>query len=140
MAKPYSLDLRERVIARVMAGETIRSVAQIFAISPSCVVKWSQLVRATGSVVPRKMGGHVPEKISGEHRLWLLERTAGQDFTLRGLVTELAARGLKVDYRTMWKFAHAEGLSFKKKSHGQRTGSPGRGATTRTMESVSGEN
>ena len=36
------------------------------------------------------------------------------DFTLRGLVAELAERGLKVDYRTMWAFAHAEGLSFKK--------------------------
>ena len=35
-------------------------------------------------------------------------------FTLRGLVAELAERGLKVDYRTMWAFAHAEGLSFKK--------------------------
>lgn len=35
-------------------------------------------------------------------------------FTLRGLVAELAERGLKLDYRTMWAFAHAEGPSFKK--------------------------
>src|SRR5690349_22821053 len=33
------------------------------------------------------------------------------DFTLRGLVAELAARGLKVDYRSVWEFAHAEKLS-----------------------------
>ena len=36
------------------------------------------------------------------------------DFTLRGLVAELAGRGVKVDYAQVWRFAHAEGLSFKK--------------------------
>lgn len=34
--------------------------------------------------------------------------------TLRGLVAELASRGLKVDCRTVWSFVHREGLSFKK--------------------------
>jgi transposase len=28
-------------------------------------------------------------------------------------VAELAARGLKVDYRAVWNFVHAEKLSFK---------------------------
>jgi hypothetical protein len=37
---------------------------------------------------------------------------------LRGLVTELAERGLKVDYRTVWNFLHSEKLSFKKKCRG----------------------
>ena len=37
------------------------------------------------------------------------------DFTVRGLVAELAERGLKVDYRTMWEFVHAEKLSYKKR-------------------------
>ncbi len=31
-----------------------------------------------------------------------------------GLVAELAERGLKVDYRTVWSFVHDEKLSFKK--------------------------
>ena len=123
MAKPYSLDLRERVIARVMAGETVRSIAERFDISPSCVVKWSQRYRSTGSAVPGKLGGNIPGKIAGEYRLWLVERTKAGDFTIRGLVVELADRGLKVDYRTMWSFVHAEKLSFKKKRSGNRTGS-----------------
>jgi putative transposase len=46
--------------------------------------------------------------------------SGGRDFTLRGLVAELAARGLKVDYRTVWNFVHAEGLSFKKKRAAKR--------------------
>lgn len=76
MARAYSLDLRERIIARVQAGETVRAVAESFAISPSCVVKWTQWYRSTGSAAPGQMGGHVPDKIEGEHRQWLLERTA----------------------------------------------------------------
>ena len=54
---------------------------------------------------------------------WLLARIRERDFTLRGLVAELAERGLKVDYRSVWTFVHAEKLSFKKKRAGQRTGS-----------------
>ena len=57
MAKPYSMDLRERAIARVQAGESVRSVAEALSISPSSVVKWSQRFRVTGSVAPGQMGG-----------------------------------------------------------------------------------
>ena len=62
-------------------------------------------------MAPGKMGGHRQKAISGEHRAWVLER-AKRDFTLRGLVTELAERGSKVDYRSVWEFVHAEKLSF----------------------------
>ena len=31
-------------------------------------------------------------------------------------MAELAGRGLKVDYRSVWNFVHAEKLSFKKKA------------------------
>ena len=78
-------------------------------------INWVNRLRETGSVAPGKMGGHKPRAISGEHRVWLLERIKDGDFTLRGLVVELAERGLKVDYRSVWEFVHAEKLSFKKK-------------------------
>ena len=67
-------------------------------------------------MAPGQMGGHKPKAIRGADRDWLLERIKGGDFTLRGLVAELAERGLKVDYHTMWDFVHAEKLSFKKKT------------------------
>lgn len=139
MTKPYSLDLRERVVARVLAGEPVRSVAQTFGVAVSSVVKWSQRYRATGSAAPAKMGGYVPGKLIGETRLWLLERTAISPFTLRGLVVELADRGVQVDYRTVWKFVHAEGLSFKKNSTGRRAESSRRRPKAGTMEDPSGE-
>src|SRR5205085_2805461 len=61
-----------------------------------------------------QMGGYKPKSIAGVHREWLIERCRGGDFTIRALVAELAKRGLKVDYRTVWNFVHGEGLSFKK--------------------------
>ena len=49
------------------------------------------------------------------HRQWVLDQiAAGGNVTLQGLADGLAARGLKVDYRTMWNFVHREGKSFKK--------------------------
>ncbi len=77
-------------------------------------MKWFKRLRETGSAAPGRIGGYVTPKIAGAHREWLVERTRAGPFTLRGLVTELAERGLKVDYRTMWKFVRREGLSFKK--------------------------
>ena len=61
------------------------------------------------------------ESFTGAHRNWLVERIKEKEFTLRGLVTELAERGLKVDYRSVWTFVHDEKLSFKKKPGGWRT-------------------
>ena len=99
MVRPLSMDLRERAVARIAAGESVRKVALALSVAPSSVVKWTQRLRATGSVAPGKIGGHVPPKIAGAHRAWLVARTAAAAFTLRGLVAELAGRGLRVDYR-----------------------------------------
>jgi transposase len=115
MGKPYSMDLRERVVAAVKTGGMSRNrAAKQFGLGISTVINWVKRVGETGSVAPGKMGGHKPKKISGEHRLWLLQRIKDRDFTLRGLVADLAERGLEVDYRSVWEFVHAEQLSFKK--------------------------
>jgi putative transposase len=132
------MDLRERAMARLAAGESVRVVAAALRVAPSSVVKWSQRLRATGSVSADKIGGHVPPKISGLHRAWLIERTKADAFTLRGLVAELTERGLRVDYRTMWKFVHREGLSFKKNRAGQRARPAGRGKEAGSVEGSSG--
>src|SRR4029078_5165049 len=90
---------------------------------------WVNRLRETGSVAPGKMGGHKPRAICGEHRVWLLQRINEGDFTVRRLVVGLAARGLKVDYRSVWEFVHAEKLSFKKKRGGWGTRSARRRPT-----------
>jgi putative transposase len=127
MARPFSVDLRERVVAAVVKGGlSRRRVASQFGVGISTVISWVRRYGETGSVAPGRMGGNRPPKIVDEHRAWLVARIEEKDFTLRGLVAELAERGLKVDYRTMWKFVHAEDLSFKKNRARQRAGSPRR--------------
>jgi putative transposase len=138
MAKPYSMDLRERAMRRLARGETVRQVAAALSVAPSTVVKWSLRLRRTGAVTPGRTGGRRPRAIRGEHEAWLQARAREADFTLRGLVAELAARGLAVDYRTMWSFIHREGLSFKKNRARQRTGSPRHRAPSEPVEELSG--
>ena len=101
-------------------------------------VAWVRLFRKTGSVAPGKMGGHKPKAIAGAHHIWLLQRIDGKDFTIRGLVAEFAERGLKVDYRSVWNFLHAEKLSFKKNSRRQRARSPRHRTQASAVEKVSG--
>lgn len=114
MTKPYPMELRERAVRFVTAGESRHAVAKRLAVSPSCIIKWLARYHQTGSVKPGKIGGHVPPKIAGEHRDWVLAQIAGGDVTLQGLADGLARRGVKVDYRTVWNFVHREGKSFKK--------------------------
>ena len=125
MAKPYSMDLRERVVAAVEEeGPSRNEAAARFGIGISTAINWLQRFKDTGSVAPGQMGGHKPRAIRDEHETWLRERLRQGDFTLRGLVAELAERGLKVDYHSVWNFVHAEKLSFKKNRARQRAGSP----------------
>src|SRR6266849_4927257 len=137
MARAYSLDLRDRVVAAVAAGESCRKVATVFQVSVASVVKWSQRSRATGSAAAHPMGGNRPYALAGQ-RDWLLSRLADQpDLTLRALVAELAIRGIKVSYYAVWHFFEHEGISFKKKPARQRTGSSRRRKAAGTMEKVS---
>lgn len=138
MGKPYPLEFRKRVAAAVESGGlSCNQAAKQFGIGISTAINWVKRLRQTGSVAPGQMGGHKPKAISGEHRDWLLQRTKDGAFTLRGLVAELGERGLKVDYRSVWQFVHAEKLSFKKKRGGWRARSSRRGAAPRTVDKIS---
>ena len=114
MTRPLSNDLRERVVAAVLGGESCRAVALRFSVAVSSAVKWSQRYRATGSVAPGKMGGHRKRRLDA-HRAFILARI-GQTphLTLHGLKGELAARGVKVSHNAVWLFLRREGLRFKK--------------------------
>lgn len=121
MGRPYSLDLRERAVSAVeREGMSRHAAAARFGVAASTVINWVRRFRDQGHVEPGQMGGHKPKAISGEHREWLLTRCRASDFTLRGLVGELAGRGLKVDYRSVWEFVHAEDLSYKKNASARR--------------------
>ncbi|MGH8515745.1 MAG: IS630 family transposase, partial [Gammaproteobacteria bacterium] len=114
MGKPYSMDLRTRVVGAVEGGLSCNEAARRFHVAISTAINWVRRKKDTGSVAPGQMGGYKPRSIRGEHEAWLLERIRRGDYTLRGLVAELAERGLKVDYRSVWTFVHEQDQSFKK--------------------------
>ena len=115
MVKPYSEDLRIRVVGWVEAGHPVREVAETFGVSASSVVKWSQRKRETGSVAAKPMGSRQARSLAAE-RDWLLARIAEKpDVTLRALVAELEARAVWTSYGSVWRLLNDEGISFKKK-------------------------
>lgn len=124
MARPYSLDLRERVVAQVANGLSCHAAAELNNIVASTVVKWTQRLRQTGSPAAKPMGGKRPY-ILDDHREWLLERLCEKpDLTLHALLDELAERrGVVVSCDTLWRFLKRERVSFKKNSARQRAGS-----------------
>lgn len=114
MARPYSLDLRQRVVATVAGGQACRAVAKLFDVSVASVVKWSQRSRVTGSAASKPMGGKRPYLLQSE-RDWLLSRLSEKpDLTLHALLAELADRDVVVSCDTLWRFLKREGVSFKK--------------------------
>jgi transposase len=122
MARAYSLDLRERVVASVAGGKSCRTVAALFDVSVASVVKWSQRARATGSAAAKPMGGKRPYVLESE-RDWLLARLDEKpDLTLHALLADLRKRGVIVACDTLWRFLRREGISFKKNRLRQRAG------------------
>jgi transposase len=115
MSKPYSEDLRERVVAAVEGGLPRRRAAEVFDVGVSSVIRWVQRFRATGSVTAKPMGGDRRSRLTGE-REWILARIEeAPDLTLEELRGELKARGVVVGHGTVWRFFEREDITFKKK-------------------------
>ena len=56
MGKPYSLDLRERIVSYVLAGHSARAAARVFGVSPSTSVRLVREHRRCGSIAPKRQG------------------------------------------------------------------------------------
>ena len=111
MGAPYTLDLRERVVASFRSGMSRLETATLFRISQSSVQRWSRLDREKGNVAARPMGGQRPFVLAGE-RERILERIARQpDLPLRTLLAGLHNRGMQVSYFAVWNIVDRAGLS-----------------------------
>jgi putative transposase len=122
MSKPYSNDLRERLVGAVAGGLSCRAAAARFSVSPATAVRWVSRWRQSGSYSPRAMGGDRRSRL-GSERDWLLARIEqAPDLTLRELQAELRARKVVVGYGTLWRFFDRAGISFKKKRAARRAG------------------
>jgi transposase len=67
MAKPLSLDLRQRVVAAFLGGKESRAaIARRFGVHLNTVYRLIHLYEQTGRVAPRPRGGGNPASFSGE--------------------------------------------------------------------------
>lgn len=115
MGAPYSLDLRERVVAAVDGGMSGAAAARHFRVSHSSAIRWAKRNAETGSPAALPMGGKKPFALADE-ATWIKARMAEKpDITGRELLAELTQRGVEVSYFGVWHFLDHAGLSFKKK-------------------------
>jgi transposase len=56
MGKPYSMDLRERIVACVEVGHSCRAAARLFGVSASTAVRLAGQQRLRGHVAPKPQG------------------------------------------------------------------------------------
>jgi transposase len=122
MARPYSEDLRVRVVKAIAAGASRRGAARVFVVSASSAIRWADQWRETGHVQPKPLGGKSRSPLE-EHGEWLLALIAKEpDLTREEVRTRLRDRGVTTAASSLWRFFDRRGISFKKNAARQRTG------------------
>ena len=129
MPKPYSIDLRGRVVEEVENGASRREAAERYELSPSVVVLWVQRFEQTGSVAPKPSGGSTsPLEKHAEFLLQLMNERP--DMTLDEIVAAMRKRRIPGSRSAVWRFFARRNISFKKNSI--RGGAEARGRRSRT--------
>ena len=112
--KPYSDDLRSRVVAAMEAGGSCRDVGAVFGVAPSTAGNWHRQYRRTQSYAPLAIGGDRRSKLL-EEADWIAGRLVEvPDLALTDVRRDLALRGTEVSYSGVWRMVHRLGLRFKK--------------------------
>jgi len=135
MTRPYSTDLRERVVAFVEAGHSRHQAAAHFQVSVSFVVKLMKAYRSSGRISARPIGGRRHAKLDA-HRIFLVRRVSEkEDITMPELAAELMAEtGTQADPASLSRWFLRNGYRVKKNAAGQRARSPGRPPSARGMD------
>jgi len=116
MGKPYSMDLRERVVAAIDGGMSTRQAAARFSIGIATAGTWARLKRATGDVRPAKQG-KPKGSVLDAHADFILGRLAeAPDTTLDEMVERLREeRSITIVRTAVWKFLNRRGQTHKKR-------------------------
>lgn len=125
--KPYSIDLRQRIVDAVKAGESRTSVARRFKVGYQTVRNYLKL-DAHGSLEPRKTQTRASRKFTPVAlkalKAWLEEKN---DLTLKQLQRRLLEQfQIQISLPSIWDRLVAMNLTWKKNDTRRRTGAPGR--------------
>jgi len=115
MGKPYSQDLRERVIATVDAGTRVCAAARLFLVSVYYVSKVVGRCRSSGERTARVGRAGRKPKLAGHDEALRARVAAHPDATLEELLAWLAAEHeIKVSIGCLWNRLKFLGLPLKK--------------------------
>jgi transposase len=116
MGKPYSMDLRERVIAAIEGGMSTRAAAARFSIGIATAGAWARLKRATGAVRPAKQGKPKGSVLDAHADFILRALKETPDTTLDEMVERLRdERAVTVVRTAVWKFLDRHEQTHKKR-------------------------
>ena len=138
--RPYSEDIRTRVVAAVGGGSSRHAAAERFAVSVSSAIRWMKTYVETGSVSPRR-GARKRRSPLEPHAAWLLELvTAEADLTLAEIVERLEReRGVRTSDSSVDRFFARHNVTFKKNTARRRARTDGRGRSPATLEGRTGQ-
>ena len=124
MAKGYSKDLRERVVAIVQDGVSAREAARLLNIGAATAIRWIDRWTSTGSVEAKPGTGYSKSPLKA-HERWLLDLVAAEpDLTLEEIRDRLRReKKLEVATSSIWRFFDRQEITFKKNSARRRAGS-----------------
>lgn len=131
MARPYSMDLRTRVVGLVTQGCSTRAGEGVWGERG----ERSQVVAAAAADGQR--GAGQDGRTSASAAAFATGVAAGAAGRAAG-ADAAGAVGVKVSYGALWLFLHREGISFKKNRARQRAGQAGDRPAARAVEEVSG--
>jgi transposase len=124
MAKGYSKDLRERVVALVDDGDSAREAARLLNIGAATAIRWVERWTTTGSVEAKSGTGHSKSPLK-DHQQWLLDLVASEpDLTLEEIRARLLReKKLEIATSSVWRFYDRHEITFKKNVARRRAGS-----------------
>jgi transposase len=115
MGKPYSLDLRERVVSALEEGMSTRQAAALFSVGIATAGTWGRLKRSQGDVRPAKQGKPTGSVLDAHEDFILGGLRDKPDTTLDEMVERLAVeRGIRVVRTAVWKFLDRHDQTHKK--------------------------
>ena len=114
MGKPFSEDLRARVVVAEQDGATIPETSEQLGVSISSVVRFRRLHRETGSVSPAKFGGYKGYALAAHEDLVRKLVAEQPDITLAEIKAVLATENVTVGQSSISRFLHHLNLRFKK--------------------------
>lgn len=116
MARAYSVDLRERVVAAIEQGLSTHQAAARFSIGISTAGAWARLKRRQGDVRPGRQGKPKGSVLDAHADFILGVLEDKPDTTLDELVERLAAeRAVRIVRTAVWKFLDRRDLTHKKR-------------------------